>query len=112
MYSLPASTTLAALTMASAASIEPISPLVSTIPSASSDILLGPSAGRGWASGQPESSITNRQTAADLNEAKANILQYRRQLRYDARSKPTARPQYSCPDLPVFSCTPLPRHFC
>src|SRR5688572_31223025 len=35
MYSLPISTTLAAFTMASAASIEPISPLVSTIPSAS-----------------------------------------------------------------------------
>ena len=36
MYSLPTSTTLAALTMASAASIEPIRPLVSTIPNASS----------------------------------------------------------------------------
>src|SRR5262245_11389439 len=35
MYSLPTSTTFAALTIASAASIDPTSPLVSTIPSAS-----------------------------------------------------------------------------
>src|SRR5215207_11004443 len=39
MYSLPINTTLAALTMASAASIEPIRPFVSTIPSASSVIV-------------------------------------------------------------------------
>src|SRR5438132_7006012 len=38
MYSLPTSTTLAALTMASAASMAPTSPLVSTMPSASMDI--------------------------------------------------------------------------
>src|SRR6186997_1752092 len=35
MYSLPTSSTLAALTIASAASIDPISPRVSTMPSAS-----------------------------------------------------------------------------
>src|SRR5688572_6839210 len=35
MYSLPTSTTFAALTIASAASIDPMSPLVSTMPSAS-----------------------------------------------------------------------------
>src|SRR4029453_7347057 len=35
MYSLPTSTTLAVLTIASAASTEPINPRVSTIPSAS-----------------------------------------------------------------------------
>src|SRR5262245_61470216 len=35
MYSFPASTTLAALTIASAASMEPINPFVSTRPSAS-----------------------------------------------------------------------------
>src|SRR5215470_12486813 len=38
MYSLPTSTTLAALTIASAASTEPISPRVSTMPSASDAI--------------------------------------------------------------------------
>src|SRR5580704_1821906 len=38
MYSLPTSATLAAFTMASAASTEPMSPTVSTIPSASCDI--------------------------------------------------------------------------
>src|SRR6266478_532384 len=41
MYSLPTRTTLAALTIASAASIAPTSPLVSTIPSASMVILFG-----------------------------------------------------------------------
>src|SRR5713101_6575196 len=41
MYSLPTRTTLAALTMASAASMAPTSPLVSTIPSASMVILFG-----------------------------------------------------------------------
>src|SRR4029450_1050470 len=35
MYSLPTSTTLAVFTIASAASIEPIKPFVSTIPNAS-----------------------------------------------------------------------------
>src|SRR5262245_16583470 len=38
MYSLPTSTTLAAFTIASAASTEPIRPRVSTIPSASDAI--------------------------------------------------------------------------
>jgi hypothetical protein len=38
MYSLPTSTTLAAFTIASAASTDPMSPLVSTIPSASEDM--------------------------------------------------------------------------
>src|ERR687893_477537 len=38
MYSLPTRTTLAALTIASAASMEPMRPLVSTIPSASDAI--------------------------------------------------------------------------
>src|ERR1700722_16628945 len=41
MYSLPISETLAALTIASAASIEPIRPFVSMSPSASLDIARG-----------------------------------------------------------------------
>ncbi len=67
MYSLPTSTTFAAFTIASAASIDPINPLVSTIPSASSDILWDPQsrpAGPGIGLRQSESDITTRRTTA------------------------------------------------
>ena len=64
MYSLPTSTTFAALTIASAASMDPINPFVSTIPSASSDILWDPQSGLGSGSGQPEADITTRGTTA------------------------------------------------
>src|SRR5437667_9278643 len=60
MYSLPTSVTLAAFTIASAASIEPMRPLVSTSPSASA--------------------------AMDKIAANSNRLQQMRQLRYHRRT--------------------------
>src|SRR3954447_3679851 len=101
MYSLPTRTTFAALTIASAASTEPINPRVSTIPSASSDILQDPSAGSRAAPPEGVPALATRANCVEtcLNRAKANILQYQRQLRYDSALDSAVTPSTTCANV-------------